>query len=69
MDGESADMRVKESGSFMEKMGRKAGLEGSMRSEEDPLPCQSCGMWSSGREPWLAKKATGEAESSGENPA
>lgn len=51
MDGESADMRVKESGSFMEKVGRMAGLEVAMKSEEDPIPCQSCGMRSSRREP------------------
>ena len=69
MGGESADMHVKESGSFMGKMGRMAGLGRAMKSEEDPLPCPSCGMRSSGRELWLAKKATGESESSGENPA
>jgi len=69
MDGESADMHVKESGSLMGKMGKMAGLGGAMKSEEDPLLCQSCGMRCSGREVWLAKKATGESESSGENPA
>lgn len=51
MDGESADMRVRESGSFLEKVGRMARLEVAMKSEEDPIPCQSCGMWSSRREP------------------
>ena len=69
MDGESADMPVKESGSFLEKVGRMARLEVAMKSEEDSIPCQSCGMWSSRREPWVAKKASGEAESPGENPA
>lgn len=51
MDGESADMPVKESGSFLEKVGRMARLEVAMKSEEDSIPCQSCGMWSSRREP------------------
>lgn len=51
MDRESADMRAKKSGSFMEKVGRMARLEVAMKSEEDPKPCQSCGMWSSRREP------------------